>query len=140
MCRPNSKLITLTLLLTMFPFFSNAADPTKDSLEQIEKNLTEQKAVLVDVREEDETNDGYIDGAILVPLSLLSEGHEAEGFGELLSQQIPKGAIVYTYCKAGVRSRAAADVLTKFKYDVRALSHGYEDLVAEGFVPAKPKK
>ena len=139
MRRPLTILLTLTLILTMFPH-TNAAEPTKDSLEQVEKHLTDRQAVLVDVREEAETNEGYIDGAILVPLSLLSEGHEAKGFGDLLAQQIPPKAIVYTYCKAGVRALAAADILAKFKYDVRALRHGYEDLVAEGFVPAKPKK
>lgn len=140
MKRPLTILLTLTMTITMFPFSSSAAEPTKDSLEQVEKNLTELKAVLVDVREEDETNEGYIDGAILVPLSLLNQAQDTEGFGAILAQQIPPKSIIYTYCKAGVRSLAAADILAKFKYDVRALRHGYDDLVVEGFVPAKPKK
>jgi len=132
-------ILSITLILTMFPF-GNAAEPTKDTLPQVESILTQKKAVLVDVREPEETDEGYIEGAVLVPLSLLAQSRDAEGFGDALAEQIPPETIVYTYCKAGVRSATAADILAKFKYDVRALPHGYDDLVAAGFTPAKSKK
>lgn len=130
-------LLTLTLICTMFPFSSSAADPTKDSLDQVKKNLTDSKAVLVDVREVVETDDGHVDGAILVPLSLLNEGQSDKAFAAKLAEQVPAKTIVYTYCKAGVRSQAAAEILAKYKYDVRALRQGYEELVSEGFESSK---
>jgi len=116
-----------------------AAKHTTDSIDQMEKNLTARKAVLVDVREDHETNKGYIDGAILVPLSLLTEAQSFEGFGQVLAQRIPTGTTVYTYCKTGNRCLLAADILAKFGYDARPLRHGFQQLVAEGFVVAKPK-
>ena len=49
-------------------------DHTKDSLETIDRNLTKRRAILVDCREDNETNKGYVDGAIPVPLSVLKDG------------------------------------------------------------------
>lgn len=117
-----------------------AADHTKDSIDTVKKNLTDRKAILIDVREDRETDKGYIVGAVLLPLSLLQGGQDDKDFGEILSAQIPKDAIVYTHCAAGVRSLAASEVLAKFNYDVRPLKHGFDDLVQEGFATAKPKK
>jgi rhodanese-related sulfurtransferase len=128
----------LILLFAAAPLVP-AAELTTDSLETIEKNLGDRRAILVDVREVSETNKGYIDGAILVPLSLLQEGSRDEQFGEVLAQRLPKKAIVYLYCGAGVRCRTAADVLVRLGYEARPLKHGFADLAREGFVTAKPK-
>ena len=117
----------------------SAAEHTKESLDTIEKNLTAQRAVLIDVRENNETNQGYIDGAILVPLSLLNEGHESEGFAEVLAQRLPRKAIIYVYCATGKRCLPATDLLAGLGFSARALPYGYEDLAREGFVTAKPK-
>jgi len=126
-------------LLTLFSTsIMQAAEPTKDSLDQVKTNLAEQNAVIVDVREKEETDEGYIKGVKLVPLSLLAEEHNKEGFAKILAERIPTDTIVYTYCKAGVRSLMAAEVLEKFKYDVRPLRQGYSDLVAEGFESDTP--
>ena len=130
--------IALALLITMSIAF--AARPTSESIDTIENNLTARRAVLVDVREDQETNRGYIDGAILVPLSLLDEGKDFDEFGKVLAQRLPKKAVIYTYCAAGKRCTTAADILAKFGYDARPLKHGFADLVKEGFVTAKPKK
>ena len=117
-----------------------AARHTKESLDTIEKNLTTRKAVLVDVREDHETAKGYVDGAILVPLSLLTEAQNVQGFDKILAQRLPVGAIVYTYCETGNRCLLAADILGKFNYNVRPLPYGFKRLAAEGFVVAKPKQ
>ena len=129
--------VAVALLITISIAF--AARPTGESIDTIEKNLTERRAVLVDVREDRETNKGYIDGAILVPLSLLDEGKGSPQFGKVLAQRLPKKAIIYTYCAAGKRCSAAADILAKFGYDARPLKHSFQDLAKEGFVTAKPK-
>lgn len=112
---------------------SAAADPTKDSLSTVRKNVTDKKAVLVDVRELSEWNRGHISGAIFLPLSELKDGIGEEA----LAKRLPNERIVYTYCAVGVRSCTAADVLVKHGYDVRPLKPGYKDLLAAGFKRAE---
>ena len=141
--------MTITTFTTLLMFFGatfcgsatwvHAAELTTDSLDTIEKNLGERRAVLVDVRETSETNKGYVDGAILVPLSLLQEGKEDKQFGTVLAQRLPKKSIIYLYCASGVRCRTAADVLIDLGYEARPLKHGFADLAREGFITAKPK-
>lgn len=105
-----------------------AAEHTKDSLDDVKKNLGDKKAVLVDVREESEWEDGHLDGAVLVPLSELKQGEKADS--------LPKDRIVYAHCASGKRCLAAAEILKKQGYDVRPLKDGYMDLLKAGFKKA----
>ncbi len=41
--------------------------------------------------------------------------------------------MIYTHCRAGRRSVAAAVILEKLGYDVRPLKPGFEDLIQAGF-------
>jgi len=107
-----------------------AAEPTKDSLATVKKSVAEEKALLVDVREQREWDAGHVEGAVFLPLSKLRNGITAEE----LAERIPKDQIVYTHCAVGVRSCTAADVLLKYGYDVRPLKPGYKDLLAAGFI------
>jgi len=106
-----------------------AAEHTKDSLDDVKKNVSDQKAVLVDVREQSEWDDGHLDGATLVPLSALKKGEQADS--------LPKDRIIYAHCAAGKRCLTAADILKKQGYDVRPLKAGYMDLLKAGFQQAK---
>lgn len=124
----------LTAVCAMcFTVGSYAAEPTKDSLPAVKKNVAEEKAILVDVREESEWDSGHVSGAVFLPLSELRDGITAA----TLAKRLPKERIVYTHCVAGVRSCTAADILRKFGYDVRPLKPGYKDLIAAGFKKAK---
>lgn len=134
------RVLQLSLATCLLLSVARAAEPTQESLDAVEKNLTAQKAVLVDVREDRETNEGYIAGAVLVPLSVLQEGHDTEGFDKVLAQMLPKDKVLYTYCRSGGRARLAAEYFAKFGYDVRPLDQGYEQLAEAGFITAKPKK
>lgn len=109
-----------------------AIEHTKDSLAVVKQKLADKSAVLVDVREQAEWDAGHLDAAILLPLSGLQKGADP-------SQALPKGKIVYTHCKAGVRSVTASEILSKQGYDVRPLKAGYQDLLDAGFPPAKKK-
>jgi phage shock protein E len=111
---------------------SQAADHTKDTLPTVKKNVEDKKAVLVDVREQSEWDDGHIDGAVLLPLSELRKGVDKK----VLAKQLPKDRVVYTHCAVGKRSLTAADILIKAGYDVRALKAGYKELVDAGFEQA----
>ena len=109
-----------------------AAEHTKDSLAVVKQKLSDKSAVLVDVREQAEWDAGHLDAAILLPLSGLQKGTDS-------SQKLKRGQIVYTHCKAGVRSVTAGEILSKQGYDVRPLKAGYQDLLDAGFAPAKKK-
>lgn len=113
----------------MNPF--SQTPPTTDSLETVQQHVATERAVLVDVREVIEWQQGAIAGAVLLPLSELGNGLDREA----LAERLPADRIVYTYCAAGVRSCIAADFLAPAGYDVRPLSPGYRDLVAAGFEP-----
>jgi len=104
---------------------------TKDSLEQVKKAVSDQSALLVDVREQGEWDKGHIKDAKLLPLSALKSG-------EKIPADWPKDKPIYTHCVAGVRSLRAAEILKKLGYDARALKPGYEELLKNGF-EAAPK-
>jgi rhodanese-related sulfurtransferase len=113
----------------------NNVQHTKDSLEAVKKNVAEGKAVLVDVRSEEEWRKGYIEGSIFLPVTSLRKG----GDPKALAKVLPKKKILYTFCVVGVRSRTAAFELEKHGYTVRALKPGYDDLLKAGFKKAVPK-
>ncbi|MBA4067605.1 MAG: rhodanese-like domain-containing protein [Isosphaera sp.] len=111
-----------------------AAEHTKDSTDAVKKAVADGKAVLVDVREKAEWDDGHLKDAKLLPLSVLQAGAKAEDVAKVA----PKDKIVYLHCAAGGRCLKAADALAKLGYDVRPLKPGYADLLKAGF-EAAPK-
>ena len=63
---------------------------------------------LVDVRTVDEYAEGHIEGAVLIPVDEILERAEAE---------LPdKDAVIFVYCRSGVRSARAADGLAGLGY------------------------
>lgn len=109
-----------------------ATEPGKESLDTVKKNIAKEKAVLVDVRERKEWENGHIDKAIFLPLSELRGGMDAEA----LATRLPKGKIVYTHCAVGKRAVTAEGILEKHGYEVRPLKEGYKELVQAGFKKA----
>ena len=64
--------------------------------------------ILLDVRTEEEFNEGTIKGAILIPGSELRDRAEAE---------LPdKDAVILVFCRSGRRSAAAAELLASLGY------------------------
>ena len=113
-----------------------AVELTKDTLETVKKNVVAKKAVLVDVREKSEWNQGHIEGSIFLPLSALKKGVKKEQ----LAKAIPEDRILYTFCVVGKRAVTAGNILEEFGYEVRALKPGYKELVRAGFKKAEKKK
>lgn len=111
---------------------ARAADHTKDTTDVVKKALADDKAVLLDVREKSEWDDGHLKDAKLLPLSTLKGGAKAEDVAKI----VPKDKVVYCHCGSGVRCLKAADELKKLGYDVRPLKPGYADLLKAGFAPA----
>ena len=75
------------------------------------KLFQENKAVIVDVREEDELREsGTAEGAIHAPLSWLAEGMpEWQNFRD----KLPKDKTIALFCKSGGRSGRAAEFLAQ---------------------------
>ena len=124
------RMTAFILLAFVAPVWS--AEPTKDSLQVVKQNITAGKAVLVDVRELEEWNDGHLAAAALLPLSRIERGVTAEQ----LTKLAPGEKIVYLHCAYGSRCLDAAAYLKKTGRDVRPLKQGYDELLQAGFRPA----
>lgn len=114
------------------PPMASAAELTKDTLPQVKKSVDDEKAVLVDVREKKEWDEGHIAGAIFLPLSGLQDGVTKE---EL--KHLPKEKILYVHCVVGKRAVTAANILERNGYKVRPMKPGYKEMIAAGFSKAK---
>lgn len=123
------RAIMLALAIASVAGAALAVEHTKDSLEAVQQAVAEQKAVIVDVREPEEWNQGHLSGARSLPLSTLEKGVPPESLAKLL----PKAKIIYVHCLSGGRCLTAADILSPLGYDVRPLKPGYPALVAAGF-------
>jgi phage shock protein E len=125
-------LFSLIVLLALNLALHAEETHTKESLSDIKKAVTDGKAVLVDVREKEEWDDGHVKGAVLVPLSTLKAAGKAP-------EDLPKDKPLYVHCAVGARALTATEVLKKLGYDARALKPGYRDLKKDGF-PTDEKK
>jgi rhodanese-related sulfurtransferase len=129
--------MSLIHALAILTFFStnaarNHVEFTKDSLAVVRQNVEKGKAVLVDVRSEQEWRQGHIEGSIFLPVTSLRKG----GNPKTLAKVLPKKKTLYTFCVVGMRARTAAFALEKHGYTVRALKPGYDELVQAGFPKA----
>lgn len=111
----------------------SAAEHTTDSLEIVKARLQAGEAVLLDVRELSEWNEGRLQDARHLSLSRVRKGVPAEELQRLM----PSGRIVYAHCAAGVRCLEIADRLKGAGYEVRPLKPGYRDLLKAGFPKAE---
>jgi len=124
-----ARAVMLAMVLGSAVGVAVAVEHTKDSLEAVQQAVADQRAVLVDVREPEEWNEGHLSGARSLPLSVLEKGVKPDALANLL----PKTKIIYVHCLSGGRCLQAADILATLGYDVRPLKPGYQALVAAGF-------
>lgn len=129
------SLLLLTFVFVLFgsSFCSLAIEPSTDSLETIKKNVDEKKAVLIDVRELNEWNDGHLKDAAHLGLKKIREGFNQAEFDKIA----PADKIVYLHCASGFRSMEAATALEGRHKDLRPLKQGYKALLKAGF-PKNP--
>lgn len=87
-------------------------DPVE--LDELERLLDEGTVTVVDVREKNERDSGYIAGSVHVPYRLLRDyGDEFDG-----------GRTVVTICETGTRAAIAASLLAARGVDARPVLHG----------------
>lgn len=105
---------------------------TTDKLEVVKSHVDKKRAVLLDVREQDEWDEGHLEDARLLPLSAFKSGTlTAE-----LKKHLPKDKPIYLHCAAGGRVLMVAEILQGKGYDVRPLRAGYSKLLSAGFEQA----
>lgn len=127
-----SALVVLAVAYTLSAPRALAADHTTDTPAEVKQAIAENKAVLVDVREEVEWKNGHLAAAIFFPLSDLRREPDEKQLAKL-----PKDKIIYTHCRSGGRCVAAGEILRKLGYEVRNLKPGYQDLLEAGFEKAQ---
>lgn len=121
-----------------FPTEKPADKPThtKDDLATVKAAVDSGKAVLLDVRSQDEWDAGHVKGAFFSPITDL-EKSAGESF---LKLKLDKSKVIYAHCGAGGRALRAATMLKEKGYDVRALKPGFAELIDAGFPEAEPRK
>lgn len=125
------RLFLLLCLALILPLAAEEMKHTTDPIAQVKTDVTAGKAVLVDVREQAEWDNGHLKAAQLVPLSLLSKD------GAVIPTTLPKDKPIYLHCRSGSRSLKAAEILKAKGYDARPLEQGYGQLVKDGFEKAE---
>ena len=125
----------LVLSTTLAAVAQEPLKHTKDSLDTVKENLKAGKAVLIDVREQKEWDEGHLKATRLIPQSKLKM---ETGLAELL-KSLPKDKVIYTHCRAGGRALACGEILKKHGFDVRPLKAGYKELTEAGFEKADGK-
>jgi sulfur-carrier protein adenylyltransferase/sulfurtransferase len=84
------------------------------------------RVILLDVREQEEIDLGYINGAVFIPRAQVEEKVDSA----LPEKEVP----VVVYCAAGVRSLLAAKTLKKLGYtQVYSMAEGFNGWMAAGY-------
>ena len=79
----------------------------KISAKEAKEMMDTQEVIIVDVRTQEEYDEGYIENAILIPNETINEAP---------SELPDKDAVVLIYCRSGRRSAIAANDLIKIGY------------------------
>lgn len=79
----------------------------KISSKEAKEMMDTQEVIIVDVRTQEEYDEGYIENAILIPNESINQ----------MPKELPdKDAIILVYCRSGKRSKEAANKLVDLGY------------------------
>lgn len=116
------KWVFLTVILLLTACANKTADNyTSINLDEV-KQLQDDGAIVLDVREVEEFADGHIIDAINVPLSELKQDYRAD---------LNKKETYIVICRSGNRSIEASDILFEDGYDVVNVSEGMSSWMGE---------
>lgn len=97
------KFIILILVASFLAACGSEASYENVSIEKAKKLIDENGVTVLDVRTEEEFNEGHIPGATLIPLSELAERLD----------ELDKDTHYLIICRSGNRSAQASDILIK---------------------------
>lgn len=101
------KMILPIVGLLLLSACANGASVTKISAAKAKEMMESQDVIIVDVRTQEEYNEGYIPNAILIPNESIVGEPEA---------LMDKDATILVYCRSGNRSAQAAKKLVDLGY------------------------
>ena len=101
------KLIFIVIGALLMSACTSESSYHKISAEDAKEMMETQDVVIVDVRTQEEYNEGYIENAILIPNESISGAP---------SELPDKDAVILIYCRSGNRSKQAADKLVALGY------------------------
>jgi NADPH-dependent 2,4-dienoyl-CoA reductase/sulfur reductase-like enzyme/peroxiredoxin family protein/rhodanese-related sulfurtransferase/TusA-related sulfurtransferase len=87
------------------------------------KNFAEKNALLLDVRDIVEVENGFINGAVNIPVNELRARME----------ELPKDKEIWVYCAVGLRGYIASRILMQNGYKVKNLTGGYKSFLQGNF-------
>ena len=101
----------LLALLLLTGCGGNAADGSYQQItqEKAKEMMDTQEVIILDVREQDEFDNGHIPGAVLLPVGTIDENTAADVIPE-------KDSTVLVYCRSGNRSKTASAALADLGY------------------------
>ncbi len=91
------------------------------------KELNPDDYILVDVRSEEEYNNGHVEGAINIPVDSLRERHT----------ELDPNKLIVEYCQVGLRGYVADQILSQKGYRVLNVTGGYKTASSLKFDPSK---
>ena len=104
-------LLLISLLLFLTGCGGNSADGSYQQItqEEAKEMMDTQEVIILDVREQDEYDNGHIPGAVLMPVGSIDEDTAAEVIPE-------KDSAVLVCCRSGNRSKTASSALAELGY------------------------
>ena len=103
--------LLFALLLLLTGCGGNSADGSYQQItqEEAKEMMDTQEVIILDVREQDEYDDGHSPDAVLLPVGTIDEDTAAE----VISR---KDSVVLVYCRSGNRSKTASSTLAELGY------------------------
>jgi peroxiredoxin family protein/rhodanese-related sulfurtransferase/TusA-related sulfurtransferase len=92
-------------------------------------NRDKNNSILMDVRSPIEYSNGYIDGAVNIPVDDLRASLD----------KLDKNKEIWVYCQVGLRGYTASRILSQLGYKVKNLTGGYKSYVLSNFKPQQYK-
>ena len=109
------KNVLIVLGFLGFLIWSQVSGIDKISVKDANQMVLEKKAVVVDVREQDETKDGFVKGAVLAPISVMKNNKDE---WTKIEKSLPKDKTIVLYCKGGGRAGRVGEELSKKGFKV----------------------
>lgn len=101
------KLIFIMIGALLMSACSSESSYHKINAKDAKEMMDTQDVIIVDVRTQEEYNEGYIENAILIPNESIT----------VAPSELPdKDAVILIYCRSGNRSKQAADKLVALGY------------------------
>lgn len=90
------------------------------SLTALKNKIKENRAFLVDIREQSERQDGFVPGSLHLPFSTIDE--------DTVDERLPKDKEIYLHCQSGRRAELAVHLLRKNYPQVHAVPYNFEEI------------